>query len=623
MKYLLLLLISLLPLAAWAQAPVLQWERRFGNRLRPEYAVGIDYSQPNRILITGGTSIPSSPGQGCCSGEQSTVWTFNHRGDSIRTVFPIIGTTNESAAATATTVLSNGDLLLIGYGYDATQTTFLTRRASDFLFVAKTDSLGTIRWVRRYNQGQSFGTTVPPLPLPDGGALLLLSQSVGTTIFNLINYTYVARVDSLGNMLWQRRYGADFSSLSHAVACPDGSYALAGYQTRRNLQNRPVSNAWLLRLTADGDTLSNRYWGNLFDNLAINDLQITSDNGLLLAGIHTPNLYATPATPSLGWLEKLDSAGHTQWSYELSASNPVGGAGAGLRWLRVLQNGDFLLHGVRYQSPAPSSTIGYLARWRMPTVGSTTPTPVWELQLSGDYSVPYQAAMAPDGSLTLGNSWDAPVPAPAPPNTRYSHIRLQHYASQGLPYAADLCQTPPQANAAFVVPPAAPDSLNLFDISDPGPQYGQLVRWRWVLGDGTVVERGQPGWVRHKYAVLPPAGTPVTLTVTNNLGCTSTQTLYPFGLPSASQQARELAGRAVLYPNPACGAVTLMLSGAPGGAVTVAAVNALGQVVLTRAGMAVGGSLTLGLEVSQLAAGVYAVRVTTSQGSFVKRLVRQ
>jgi hypothetical protein len=298
---------------------------------------------------------------------------------------------------------------------------------------------------------------------------------------------------------------------------------------------------------------------------------------------------------------------------QVLTSPATGGTERGCRFynLNLLASGEMLVGG--YYEPQAGSTNS--ARTVLASYQGPSLQPGYQ-ELSPNLGSPLAIVHEPDGRLTVGGG------IPYVIGGRLG-ITLKHYASQGLPYAADLCQTPPQANAAFVIPPAAPDSLNLFDISDPGPQYGQLVRWRWVLGDGTVVERGQPGWVRHKYAVLPPAGTPVTLTVTNNLGCTNTQTLYPFGLPSASQLARELAGRAVLYPNPASGAVTLSLSGAPGGAVTVAVVNALGQVVLTRAGSAAGGSLTLALEVSQLAAGVYAVRVTTSQGSFVKRLVRQ
>ena len=117
----------------------------------------------------------------------------------------------------------------------------------------------------------------------------------------------------------------------------------------------------------------------------------------------------------------------------------------------------------------------------------------------------------------------------------------------------------------------------------------------------------------------PPVGTRVTLT--NNLGCSSQQVFYPWGgAPTATQAARELAAAATLHPNPAAARATLTLAQAPAGVVRITVLNALGQVVGTYAATG-GGRLTQPLELGGLAAGVYAVRVSTSAGSFAKRLV--
>jgi hypothetical protein len=116
----------------------------------------------------------------------------------------------------------------------------------------------------------------------------------------------------------------------------------------------------------------------------------------------------------------------------------------------------------------------------------------------------------------------------------------------------------------------------------------------------------------------------VRLTVTNNLGCASTQTVYPFGAPTASQQAQALARRAQLYPNPATGQATLALAGLPPRAIaSVQAYDALGWAVGAAHPLPVAadGTAALRLAVAGWPVGVYAVRVQAGALSFARRLV--
>lgn len=66
MKALLFAIIinGLLSLAATAQnAPVLQWEKQYVNRLRPEDTYSINADKANRIIVAGTTYTPQ-PGGG-------------------------------------------------------------------------------------------------------------------------------------------------------------------------------------------------------------------------------------------------------------------------------------------------------------------------------------------------------------------------------------------------------------------------------------------------------------------------------------------------------------------------------------------------------------------------------
>jgi hypothetical protein len=237
--------------------------------------------------------------------------------------------------------------------------------------------------------------------------------------------------------------------------------------------------------------------------------------------------------------------------------------------------------------------------------------PVWEYQFDGTV-LANQAVLGPDHTLTISR-YGFLIPSP-----RQYDLQLTRFTGVPPLYEAPLCRTPPVANLAYTAN-AAGDELTFFEASNPGPTYAQVVRWQWQLGDGTYYDGRVPP--PHTYAPVPAAGTALTLRVTNNLGCTHTLAVYPWGLPTATQQAQSLAAGAMLSPNPAGGGrVTLRLPGlAAGAAATVQVLDALGRAVAPAATLT--GPQELALPVAGLAAGVYVVRVHTPQGSFAKRLV--
>ena len=79
-----------------------------------------------------------------------------------------------------------------------------------------------------------------------------------------------------------------------------------------------------------------------------------------------------------------------------------------------------------------------------------------------------------------------------------------------------------------------------------------------------------------------------------------------------------------LYPNPTTSTATLEMAGLSGsGPVQLQLLNTLGQVVLKRSAQPRAGILREQLDLTDLAAGVYSVRVLTPQGTVVKRLTRE
>ncbi|WP_167852144.1 T9SS type A sorting domain-containing protein [Hymenobacter elongatus] len=91
----------------------------------------------------------------------------------------------------------------------------------------------------------------------------------------------------------------------------------------------------------------------------------------------------------------------------------------------------------------------------------------------------------------------------------------------------------------------------------------------------------------------------------------------------AAARNAALEARATLYPNPAADLVTLVVADVPGTEAATGEVrNALGQLVQQFTARPQAGQLSTQLDLSNLKSGVYTVRLQTSAGSLVKRVVR-
>ena len=179
------------------------------------------------------------------------------------------------------------------------------------------------------------------------------------------------------------------------------------------------------------------------------------------------------------------------------------------------------------------------------------------------------------------------------------------------------CATPPG-------PPAAayqiirPDSL-LFSLdataTDPGPQYAEISRVDWDWGDGTPADSGRI--VGHRFASPTPVR--VRCRVTNNLFCTSTTDLFPFGPLTGVQEAAEWAASVSVYPNPSASGVFAVRVGSGAGGATLTVFDAVGRPVRQVAGT---GEETR-VDLSSFSAGVYVLRVRWPDGrATTKKLLR-
>lgn len=145
----------------------------------------------------------------------------------------------------------------------------------------------------------------------DGGFIVAgstASFSVGSSDVYLIKY------DAQGNVLWTKTYGGyNWESSTSVQQTSDGGYILGGTTTSFGAG---ISDAWLLKTDASGDTLWTRtYGGPEPDGCAA--VRQTDDDGYILVG--------STRTYGAGWsdlyLVKTDASGDTLWTRVYGGTN--------------------------------------------------------------------------------------------------------------------------------------------------------------------------------------------------------------------------------------------------------------------------------------------------------------
>jgi hypothetical protein len=143
---------------------------------------------------------------------------------------------------------------------------------------------------------------------------------VGATFSNSSYVALIAKLDSSGNLQWQKQYqssvgGSQVYALKQTL---DGGYVWAG-----ELQNSNGSDcAIVVRLDSSG----NIQWQQTYGVAAnATDVRQTMDRGYMVGGV-TPIISGMNPAPYMiveGWIAKLDSSGKVQWQQVLSSSQNV------------------------------------------------------------------------------------------------------------------------------------------------------------------------------------------------------------------------------------------------------------------------------------------------------------
>lgn len=202
-----------------------------------------------------------------------------------------------------------------------------TSRGGIDYWVLKTDSSGNKLWDKRYG-GDAQDIFARMTEMPDGGFLLCgssASDSSGekTQDSHGSNDYWILRIDSVGDILWDRRFGGsgtDFTSDIELII--DGGVIVGGWSDSPmdgDKSEPPVGGQdfWVVKI----DTLGNKIWDRVFGGIANEDdfgnIIQTLDSGLLITGTSYSNIGGSKSEDNLGleqgWLIKTDQLGNQLW----------------------------------------------------------------------------------------------------------------------------------------------------------------------------------------------------------------------------------------------------------------------------------------------------------------------
>ena len=152
------------------------------------------------------------------------------------------------------------------------------------LFLAKTDANGDTLWMKTY--GGANNETASDLSLDANGGLILAGTTVIDSSGSNVDYMYVVKTDTQGNILWEKSLNnGQYEWNAKAVSSSfDGGYLVAGHRIDLSVPNSRIMT--LVKL----DNLGNTSWiaSPLAANLDCTALSViqAADSSYLLTGYH-------------------------------------------------------------------------------------------------------------------------------------------------------------------------------------------------------------------------------------------------------------------------------------------------------------------------------------------------
>ena len=266
----------------------IQWQKIYGpTGYKYTYARSIVQTSDGGYIITGETQLK----QTSTSKTEVFVIKLDSAGN-VQWYYAYGGNVRDGAYSILQT--SDGGYIFAGW----TQSFGVPNTA---VWVVKLDANGNIQWEKSFGGSSGYDHANSIRQTSEGGYIVGGgASSIGAGSSD----AWLIKIDSTGNIQWQKTYGGINSDGVDYIQTFDGGMIISGYTS----SNSTDSQAWLLKLDANG----NIQWQKAYNGTAMADVYLTDDGGFLLGGMD--KWYSgSGVNASNTYFMKLDGAGTIQW----------------------------------------------------------------------------------------------------------------------------------------------------------------------------------------------------------------------------------------------------------------------------------------------------------------------
>jgi hypothetical protein len=322
--------------------PTIQWEKSLGGS-NNETANSIEQTTDGGYIVAGGTSSNDGDvtlnqgGQDCwvvkLDANGNMEWEKTYGGTGNEFISSILETSDGGYIFAASTLSNDGDVSNSYINWD--------------YWIVKIDSIGNIVWEKSYG-GSSVDITGDIKLTVDGGFIVVgyTESNDGNVSINKGNSDYwIIKIDSVGNLLWEKSYGGSNGEVAYAVIqTNDLGYMVVGESTSNDgdvSSNYGGRDYWVVKLDSLGNLLwEKNYGGSGFDRGK--SVLENPNGGYIVAG--RSNSIDTDITGNKGiddyWIVNIDSIGNIQWQ-----SNYGGTAADDFQKITNTSDGGFIMVG--------------------------------------------------------------------------------------------------------------------------------------------------------------------------------------------------------------------------------------------------------------------------------------